>query len=119
MLAQIDDTVFKTDSNIDELLEKFSFNFSKIDRIGNNPTYQKINGYELEISFNGYFVLKNLNELNPLKELGKKGKPVWFVSKNSNFLVIITSLTIKKSKFLKSGEFIKQAFEISLKRYFE
>lgn len=119
MLAQIDDVVFEVDSNIDELLEKFSFNFSKIDRIGNNPTYQKTNGYELEVSFSGYFVLKSLSELNPLKQLGINGKPVWFVSKDSHFLVLIDNLTIKKSQFLKGGEFIKQGFEISLKRYFE
>ena len=58
MLAQIDNLVFQVDSNINELLEKFSFNFSKVDRTGDNPTYQKANGYEHEISFGGYFVLK-------------------------------------------------------------
>ena len=53
MLAQIDEVVFEVNSNIDELLEKFSFNFSKIDRIGNNPTYQRVNGYEHEIGLVG------------------------------------------------------------------
>ena len=119
MLAQIDEVVFEVDSNIDELLEKFSFNFSKIDRIGNNPTYQRVNGYEHEVSFSGYFVLKKLDELDSLKQLGINKKPVWFVSKDSHFLVIIESLTIKKSLFLKGGEFIKQGFDITLKRYFK
>ena len=119
MLAQIDEVIFEVDSNIEELLEKFSFNFSKIDRIGNNPTYQKTNGYELEVSFSGYFVLKKLAELDILKQLGIDGKPIWFVTKDSSYLVLIASLTIKKSLFIKSGEYIKQGFDISLKRYFK
>jgi len=119
MLAQIDNLVFEVDSNINELLEKFSFNFSKINRIGNNPTYQKTNGYTMEVSFSGYFVLKSLQELDILKHLGIDGKPLWFVSKDIHFQVIITDLTIRKSEFLKGGEFVKQGFDISLKRYFE
>ena len=119
MLAQIDNLVFEVDSNINELLEKFSFNFSKVDRTGDNPTYQKANGYEHEISFGGYFVLKSLKALEDLKQLGIDGNPVWFVSKANDFQVIITDLTIRKSEFLKGGEFVKQGFDISLKRYFE
>jgi len=119
MLAQIDNIIFETNSNIDELLEKFSFNYSEINRIGNNPTYQKTNGYTSEVSFSGYFVLKNLDELNDIKEVGINGKPILFVSKENHFKVIITDLTIRKSIFLKGGEFIKQDFDIELKRYFK
>lgn len=119
MLAQLDDVVFETNSNIAELLEKFTFNFSKIDRIGNNPTYQKVNGYEHEITFSGYFILKKLSELDDLKQVGMDKKPIYFISKDSHFLVIIETLTINKSLFLKSGEYIKQGFEITLKRYFK
>ena len=119
MLAQIDEVILELDSNVEEILEKFSFNFTKINRVGNNPTYQKINGWEQEVSFSGHFMLKNLNELEPLKDVAKLGNPIWFVQKDSHFEVIITELITRKKLFLKSGAFIKQGFDITLKRYFK
>ncbi|WP_294963908.1 phage tail protein [Sulfurimonas sp.] len=119
MLAQIDEVVLEVDSNVEEILEKFNFNFTKINRVGNNPTYQKINGWEQEVSFSGHFVLKSLDELEPLKDVAKLGKPIWFIQKDSHFEVIITELSTRKKLFLKSGAFIKQGFDITLKRYFK
>ena len=119
MLAQIDDVVLEVDSNVAEILEKFTFNFAKVNRVGNNPTYQKVNGWEQDVSFSGYFVLKNLDEFEPLKDTAKEKKPIWFVQKDSHFEVLITELNIRKELFLKSGEFIKQGFDITLKRYFK
>jgi len=119
MLAQIDSVIFETDSNILELFEKFNFNYSKINRIQNNPTYQSVNKWDQEISFSGYFVLKKLSELEELKNIAKEKKPIWFVQKDIHFQVLIDSLSIDKSLFLKSGEFIKQGFNITLKRYFK
>lgn len=119
MLAQIDDVILEVDSNVEEILEKFIFNFSKINRIGNNPSYQNTNAWELEVSFSGYFVLKELKELESLKDIAFLKKPVWFVQKDSHFEVLISGLTIKKNIFLKGGGFIKQGFDITLIRYFK
>ncbi|WP_324171974.1 phage tail protein [Sulfurimonas sp.] len=119
MLAQIDDVVLEVDSNVEEVLEKFIFNFAKVNRVGNNPTYQSTNGWEHEVSFSGYFVLKELKELEPLKDVAFLKKPIWFVQKDSHFKVLISGLSIKKNLFLKGGGFIKQGFDITLKRYFK
>ena len=119
MLAQIGDVIFTSNSNIDALVEQFTFNYSKISRIGNNPTYQAVGGFEQEIHFSGYFVLESLTQLEELKNIAKQKKPTTFVTliKDADLKVIITKLNIEKSLFIKKGAFIKQGFSISLKRW--
>lgn len=119
MLAQIDNIILEADSNVQQILEKFNFNFAKVNRVGNNATYQNTNGWEQEVTFSGYFILKELKELDPLKNVAFEKKPVWFVQKDSHYEVLISELTIRKNLFLKSGAFIKQGFDITLKRYFK
>lgn len=119
MLAQIDEYVFETNSNISSLVHKLSFPFAKHNRIGNNPLYQKSSSFEEEVTFSGYFVLEKNTSLDKLEEVAKKMQPIFFITKSSNFKVIISDLEIDKSLFLKSGDFIKQGFSITLKRYFK
>ncbi len=119
MLAQIDSVVLKVDSNVAQIVEKFSYSYAKVSRVGNNPSFQSIQKYEQEISFSGFFMLKKMDELESLKRVAEAKKPVWFVQKDSHFEVIITELNVTKSLFLKGGEYMKQGFDISLKRYFE
>jgi phage protein U len=119
MLAQIDEYVFEIDSNVTEIINKLSYNFAKVNRVGNNPTHQKVGGKEMEVSFSGYFMLKALDEFDALEEIADKGKPVWYVSKQKHFEVLISDITKRETIFLKSGEYIKQHFDITLKRYYK
>ncbi len=104
----------------EKLNRSLKFNFAKIERIGNNPTYQAIKGYEESFSLEGKLIAKSNSSLKKLEDIAKKKLPVRLtLGSGESLMVLIDSIGEARSMFLKDGHYVKNDFKIALKAYYD
>jgi len=117
VLAQIDDFVFEIDNTAYDVLKReieYRYNSSK--RIGNFDDHQAIGKYEEKIQFDGVLIAKKQSQLDDFEKMAQEKTPKTLALPSGRAKsVIIKKLEIERSSFLKTGEFLRQNFKISLK----
>jgi len=119
MLGKIGDFKFEINqTEFDAISHEISWDWAETKRIGNHVKLQAVGKSEESFTFAGTLILKNVRSFDELVKIGDKQEPITlsFVNQSSVF-VVIKSIKRDMSIFLKTGEFIKQGFSITLKRW--
>jgi len=107
-------------TEFEKLNKKIKFNYAKRDRIGNNPTYQAIKGYEEEFNIEGKLIKKSNLSLKKLEDIAKKKEPVRLtLGSGESLKVVIEEIDEARSMFLKDGHYVKNDFRVKLKAYYD
>jgi len=119
MLGMIDDFKFEmNETEFDKISHEISFDWAESKRIGNHAKLQAIGKSNESFTFSGVLLLKSVNSFDDLIEIGSRQKPVVLSFVNaSSIKVVILKIKRDMSLFLKTGEFVKQGFNIELKRW--
>jgi len=95
-----------------------SFTFAKKSRLGKNPTFQSVNGYEESFEIEGKLISRSNSDLKPIESLAKKKEPVRLTLGSGESLeVIIEKISEGRSCFMDNGHYVKNGFKISLRTY--
>jgi phage protein U len=121
MLCSLGDFVFEVGGvEFEKLNRNLKFNFAKRERIGTNPTYQNIKGYEESFSLEGKLIAKSNSSLKQLEDIAKRKLPVRLtLGSGESLKVIIDSIGEARSMFLKDGHYVKNDFKVSLKAIYD
>lgn len=116
MLAKIDDFTFEvTNASYNSLKRSMDYRFNAQQRISNHDYFQDISKYEESIELKGVLLLKSQSQLKDLEDMAKEKKERLLVFTNGTCkTVIILTLELEQSNFLKDGAFLKQSFKINL-----
>ncbi len=116
MLAIIGDFEFKVnDTSFEEFQSKTTFNFATHENLGGFNTYQSIGKYEQTDTLKGKLIAKSQKQLNEFERMAKKKVKQTIAFSNGNaYSVLIFTIEKTKKNFLKSGEFLEQAYVIEL-----
>lgn len=120
MLGMIDTFKFEvTKTEFDAIAHEISWNWAESKRIGNHVKLQSV-GKSTEIfTFTGTLILQSIKSFDELVTIADKQEPVVLSFANSgSIMVVIESIKKDLNIFLKTGEYIKQGFSISLKRWY-
>ncbi len=119
MLGMIGDFKFEmTKKEFDQLSHEITWSWTETKRIGNHPKRQASGKSDETITISGSLILQNINSFNKLIEIADKQEPVSLSFINGTFLVVIKSLKKDSSDFLKTGEYRKQDFVITVSRFY-
>jgi len=121
-MALLDDYFFSMDgASYQELNEKITGNWNKIDRLGANPKHQATKGYSEEVSVSGVLILKNVKELDGLRDIVRNKKPVTLVIPGTweVYSVVVNQLEIKRDVFIGGGVEARKSFSLKMERYYE
>ena len=105
-------------TEFDAISHEIEYNWSESHRIGNHPKLQNVGKSKESISFSGTLLLQKVNSFDDLEAIAEKGKPVTLSFVGGTIQVVIKRIVKNQASFLKSGEFIKQGFSISIQRYY-
>lgn len=120
MLAMIDTFRFEmTKKEFDSISHEFVFGYADSKRIGNNPKSQAVGKSEESFSFSGTLILQRVDSFDELVQIAERKEPVNLSSVEGSILVTIRSIKKDMTNFLKTGEYIKQGFNIELKRWYK
>lgn len=116
MLAQIGDYLFEINkTNFDKLKRSLNFNFTSTQRLGNFSSWQSVGKYEETINIDGTLIAKSQEQLKAFELMARDKKPLTMAFTNGTCLtVLILSLELDQSSFLKDGAFLRQIYKISL-----
>ena len=121
MLCSLGEFIFEVGGvEFEKLNKTIKFNFSKIDRIGMNPTYQSTKGYEESFTISGKLIQKSNSSLKKLEDIAKKKQAIRLtLGSGESLMVLIESIGEGRSGFLKDGHYLKNDFSVSLKAFYE
>lgn len=118
--ALLHDYFFSMDrADYQNIKEKISANWNRVNRLGSNVLHQKTNGWEETISMSGVLILKSTGELEELKNIVKKGIPVTLVLPGTweIFRVVVLDIDIEKDVFIGQGVEVRKKFTLNMERY--
>jgi len=118
-LCSLGGFIFKLkETEYDKLTQKLLFNWAKRDRIGKNPTYHSVRGWEEEYEFNGHLVTRPDGSLDPLISIAKAKKPVQLTfASGVSLKVIVKELQQTKKTFMDNGKAVFIEFKVKVSRY--
>ncbi len=121
MLCSLGGFLFKIGkTEFERLNRSLKFNYAKRDRLGNNPTYHAIRGYEEEFEIEGRLIAKSNSSLKKLEDIAKRKTPVRLtLGSGESLKVVIEGINEARSLFLKDGHYTKNSFKIKLKAYYD
>jgi phage protein U len=116
MLCLIGDFEFDvTKTSFDTFSTAITYSFATIERIGDYDAYQSLGKEEQKDSISGNLIVKSIRALDDFEKMAAKKEPITIAfSTGAAYTVLITSLTKTKSKFLRDGSFLKQAYSVEL-----
>ncbi|DAB40815.1 MAG TPA: hypothetical protein CFH81_00465 [Sulfurovum sp. UBA12169] len=116
MLAMIDFFTFDIDNrDIDSISSYLTFKFARHEKLGNFDSFQNIGRYEEEITIHGTLICQSQHQLKSFELLGKmKTQHILTLPDGTCKTIIITTLDTDKSTFLKTGEFLRQEYALSI-----
>jgi len=120
-LALLDSYFFTMDgASYQELVEKITANWNKIDRLGANPKHQSTKGFSEEVSVSGLLILKSTKELDGLRDIVRKKRPVTLVLPGTweVYSVVVNDLEIKRDVFIGGGVEARKSFSLKMERYY-
>ena len=107
-------------TEFEKLNRSLKFNYAKRERIGNNPTFQAVKGYEEAFNLEGKLIAKSNSSLKKLEDIAKKKLPVRLtLGSGESLKVIIESISEARSMFLKDGHYVKNDFKLQLKAFYD
>ena len=120
MLGMIDKFKFEMNKNqLDAISHVIDFTWAESKRIGNNPKYQAVGKSIENFTFSGTLIMQKVTAVDELIVIAEKKEPVILTFINaSSIQVIIENISMNKSLFLNSGEFLKQEFTVKIKRWY-
>lgn len=120
MLGFIDDFKFEMNKvEFDSISHEIKYEYAQTKRIGNHVKLQAISKSDESFSFSGTLILKRTSSFDELEKIANKQMPVVLsFSNTSSIFVVIESIKKDMSVFLNTGEFIKQGFNIQLRRWY-
>ena len=121
MLCDLGGFVFDiVDKPIEAINKEIKFNYAKIDRIANNPLYQAVKGEEESFTILAKLIKKSNATLKKLEDIARKKEPVRFtLGSGESFNVIIEEIKENRTNFVKGGYFIKDSYNIKLRRVYD
>ncbi len=116
MLALVDFFKFDIDgTDLESLSNYLSFPYARHSRLGNFDTFQDVGKYEEDYTLRGTLYCKSQQELKDFEFLGKmKTKHILTLPDGVCKTILIMGMRTDKSTFLKTGEFLRQDYDISL-----
>ena len=113
----------------ENMTKNTSYGWQKVQRIGNNPTFQAAEKWSEEIELKGlvftkqassFFLLDGMRLIDSLNSLAKRMTPQLVITGYGQKLgyFIILSVSEDRSTFLPAGEFLKQSYTVKLARYY-
>jgi uncharacterized protein len=130
MLISIGPYTFEINRTAFENMTKnTSYGWQKVQRIGNNPTFQAAEKWSEEIELKGLvftkhasklFLLDGLLLIDLLNLLAKQMRPQIVITGYGQILgrFVILSVSEDRNTFLPTGEFLKQSYTVKLARYY-
>jgi len=120
MLGMIDTFEFEMNKNqLDSISHMIDFDYAESKRLGNHPKLQAVGKSSESFTFAGTLIMQKVTALDELKKIGEAKKPVVLSFVNASAIqVVIKSIRMDKSDFLRSGEFLKQGFTVELRRWY-
>lgn len=116
ILCKLGDFYF-TDKEISTTSESTTYPYATLARIANHPLLQDIQQDASEFTLRGWYLVRSNNILEPLKKIASAKKPIRFTTIQGSILVVITSITVGKKRFVQGGA-LQQEFTIKLKRWY-
>lgn len=121
MLGMIDDFPFEMNkTEFQQVSHTIEYGWVKSNRIANHPKHQAVRKSDEQIKFSGTLILQSIKAFDELKAIADKHEPVvlsWV--ENSSVLVVINIISKDMSRFLNTGEYIEQGFNIELERWYK
>ena len=116
MLAQIDEFTFDiNDTAFDELKRTINFTFNHSQRLGNFDNWQSTGMYEETIELKGTLIAKSQKQLRDFELMARAKQPrILAFGDGTCKTILILTLELSRSSFLKDGAFLKQEFKIDL-----
>ncbi len=120
MLGLLDDFKFEmTKKEFDSISHEIVFGYADSKRIGNNPKSQAVGKSDESFSFSGTLLMQKIDSFDDLVQIAERKEPVNLSFVDGSILVTIRSIKKDMTNFLKTGEYIKQGFNIELKRWYK
>jgi phage protein U len=121
MLGMIDEFEFKMSKvEFQRVSHVIEYGWIKSDRIANHPKHQAVKLSEETFSFSGDLILQSIKAFDKLNAIAAKHEPVvlnWV--DESAVMVVIKKISKDMSRFLNTGEYIQQGFNIELERWYK
>lgn len=116
MLALIDFFEFDIHgTDLEALISNTYFKYARHERLGNFDTFQNVGQYEEDITLNGTLICKSQQQLREFEFLAKlKTNHILTLPDGTCKTILTNDIQKNKSNFLKSGEFLRQEYSISL-----
>ncbi len=116
MLAQIEDFTFEIDKTAyDRLKRSINYRFNSTQRIGNHDNWQNVGKHEESIELSGVLLLKSQTQLDDFEKMAEEKVARTLAFSNGRCkTILILSLELEQSSFLKDGAFLRQGFTISI-----
>lgn len=116
MLAIIDFFKFDIDdTDIDSISSYLTFKFARHEKLGNFDSFQNIGKHEEEITIRGTLICQSQQQLKEFELLGKmKTQHILTLPDGTCKTILIMALDTDRSTFLKSGEFLRQEYTLSI-----
>ena len=121
ILGMLGDFEFKMNkAEFNQLSKQIDFGWVSSDRIANHSKHQAATKPKTSFSISGNLIMKSIYTFDKLEKLGELQEPVLlnFVD-TYPVLVVIKSLKKDMSRFIKTGEYMEQGFNVELERWYK
>jgi phage protein U len=102
------------DTSLDNIKTNLNFRFNAQQRLGNFDNYQSSGLYDKSFEIKGKLLAKSQSQLSNFEAMAKAKLPVTFVTLDTVTTILILSLEIDKTNFLKDGAFLEQGYKIDM-----
>ncbi|WP_419673811.1 phage tail protein [Aliarcobacter butzleri] len=121
ILGMLGDFDFKMNkSEFSQLSKQIDFGWTSSDRIANYSYHQAATKPKTSFTLSGTLIMKSIFTFDKLEKIGELQEPVILSLTNTQpVLVVIKSLKKDMSRFIKTGEYIEQGFNVELERWYK
>ena len=107
-------------AEFNQVSKQIDFGWVSSDRIANYSKHQVATKPKTSFSISGNLIMKSIYTFDKLEKLGELQEPVLlnFVDTHP-ILVVIKSLKKDMSRFIKTGEYMEQGFNIEIERWYK
>ena len=121
ILGMLGDFDFKMNkSEFSQLSKQIDFGWTSSDRIANYSYHQASTKPKTSFTLSGTLVMKSIFTFDKLEKIGELQEPVILSLTNTQpVLVVIKNVKKDMSRFIKTGEYIEQGFNVELERWYK
>ena len=121
ILGILGDFEFKMNkAEFNQISKQIDFGWISSDRIANYTYHQAATKPKTSFSISGNLIMKSIYTFDKLEKLGELQEPVLLIFVDTYpVLVVIKSLKKDMSRFIKTGEYMEQGFNIEIERWYK